>query len=214
MPSRPLELNATTLSHRKKRIKIEAGVSILSPGCFISSALNTQPPLGAEIMLTLEWILFSIMGLAGVLYALKSHDVKFTLTDHLWGFLQNRKALFFIGLAIVFLGFALAYVIREHHGFITLIGSWLMLAGSAPWFNKRIVRRFFDPAEWRVIRTTIYAGLLLTLLSTGFFYFPPLFSPGTFLMGIAITILAGRLWWNQDIEAQNRTMVFSKRDYS
>jgi len=33
-------------------------------------------------------------------------------------------------------------------------------------------------------------------------------------MGIAIIVLAGRLWWNQDLEAQHRTMVFSKRDYS
>ncbi|MFB3787798.1 MAG: hypothetical protein ACE15F_15675 [bacterium] len=165
-------------------------------------------------MLTLEGIIFSVIGLTGVVYALKSHEVNFTLTDHLGGVLQNRKVLFFIGLLIVFLGFGLAYAIREHHGFITLAGAWLMLTGSAPWFNKRIVRKFFDPAEWRVIRTTIYAGLLLTLLSTGFFFFPPMFSPGTFLMGIAITILAGRLWWNQDIEAQHRTMVFSKRDYS
>jgi len=65
-----------------------------------------------------------------------------------------------------------------------------------------------------VIRMTIYAGALVMLLSTGLFYLPPIFSPGTFLMGVAILLLSGRLWWYQDLEFQHQSMVFSKRDYS
>lgn len=165
-------------------------------------------------MQTMEWILFVLLGLTGVVYALRSYNMKFTLTDHLPGPLGNRKIVFLLGFAIVLLGFFLAYWIGIHHGFLSLLGGWLMLAGSAPWFNKRIVRKFFDPKEWRVIRTTLFAGIFLTLLSTGFFYLPPQFSPGAFLMGIAIVILSGRLWWNQDMEAHYRVMSHSKRDYS
>ncbi|MBN2326269.1 MAG: hypothetical protein JXR73_03875 [Candidatus Omnitrophica bacterium] len=165
-------------------------------------------------MQTSEWTLFVILGLAGVIYAVKSYNFKFTLTDHLPGPLSNRKIVFLIGFAVVLVGFALSYVMGGHHEFISIAGGWIMLAGSAPWFNKRIVRKFFDPKEWRVIRTTIYAGVILTVLSTGFLYFPPRFAPGTFLLGIAITILSGRLWWNQDLEAHYRVMSHSKRDYS
>jgi hypothetical protein len=161
-----------------------------------------------------EWILFTILGLVGVVYAVKSYDMKLNITKYLPGKLSNQKILFIIGFAIVMVGFALSYLIGSHHGFITLTGTWIMLLGSAPWFNRRVVRKSFDPGEWKVIRSTIYAGILLVLLSTGLFYFPPVFSPGTFLMGISIAILAGRLWWHHDLEAPNRTMVFSKRDYS
>ena len=165
-------------------------------------------------MQAVEWILYVLFGLSGVVYATKSYDFKFTITDYLPGPLGNRKILFLVGFAIVFAGFALSYLIGDHHGFISLAGGWIMLVGSAPWFNKRIVRKFFDPKEWKVIRTTIYAGVLLTVLSTGLFYFPAQFSPGAFLLGIALTILSGRLWWNQDLEAQYRVMSHSKRDYS
>ncbi len=165
-------------------------------------------------MQAVEWIFFVLVGMAGVVYALKSYDFKFTLTDYLPPPLDNRKILFLFGFTIVILSFALSYWIGDHHGWIGLAGSWLMLAGSSPWFNKRIVRKFFDPKEWRVIRTTIYSGVVLTILSTGFLFFPPRFSPGVFLMGIAITLLSGRLWWNQDMDAQYRVMSHSKRDYS
>lgn len=165
-------------------------------------------------MQTVEWLLYVLLGLAGVAYAVKSHDFKFTLTDHLPGPFSHRKVVFLIGFALVLAGFALAYPMGQHHGFISVTGGWLMLAGSAPWFNKRIARKFFDPKEWRVIRTTIYSGVLLVILSTGFFYLPPTFSPGAFLLGIAITLLSGRLWWNQDAEAHYRVLSHGKRDYS
>jgi hypothetical protein len=163
-------------------------------------------------MLTTETILFFLLGFIGIVYAFKSDQLRFSLTDHLPGPLANRKILFVLGFAIVVAGFASAYVIGSHHGFIALFGSWIMLVGSAPWFNKRCVRKFFDPAEWKVIRTTIYAGIVISLLSTGFFYLPPVFSPGPFLIGIAIIILSGRLWWKQDIEDQYRVMQHSKRN--
>lgn len=165
-------------------------------------------------MHTMEWILFLVLGLLGVVYAVKAHDIKFSLTNRLPAPFNNRKVLFSIGFAIVLIGFAVAYPLGVHHGFLSVAGGWIMLAGSAPWFNKRAARKFFDPKEWRVIRVTIYSGVALSLLSTGFFYFPPRFSPGAFLLGIAVALLGGRLWWNQDMEAHYRVLSHSKRDYS
>lgn len=169
---------------------------------------------GDNSMDIFEWILFTILGLLGVIYAIRSYDIKFNILNYLPGVLAKQKIVFIIGFSVVMLGFLTSYWIGDHHGFITLIGSWVMLLGSTPWFNRRVVRRSFDHGEWKVIRSTIYAGVLMTVLSTGLLFFPPIFSPGTFLMGISITILAGRLWWYQDLEAPYRTMVFSKRDYS
>ena len=151
-------------------------------------------------MTTAEWLLYTILGGLGVLYAVYSHQFKFCLADYLPEFLGKRKVLFIIGFAIVLAGLALERIIGAYHGIITLIGGWVMLLGAARWFNQRIVRTCFSPDELRIIRTTIHAGAALILFSTGFFYLPSTFSPATFLMGAAITVLAGRLWWNLDIE--------------
>ncbi|RJP26827.1 MAG: hypothetical protein C4527_14485 [Candidatus Omnitrophota bacterium] len=157
---------------------------------------------------------YTLIGLAGVVYAYHSHRVRFSLPDLLPGILGNRKIIFSIGLGVVLAGFVLDSFIGIHHQIITLAGGWFMLLGSAPWFNRRIVRRLFDPVEWRIIRITMYAGFGLTIVSSGWLWLPSHFSGGTFLIGIAHMVLAGRLWWNQDLSANNSHMVFSKRDYS
>ncbi len=161
-----------------------------------------------------ELILFTIIGAAGVVYAFNSHRFEFSLPDHLPGKLGKRKIIFVLGVFIILVGFVLDYVIGSLHQIITLAGGWFMLLGSAPWFNRRIVRRLFDPIEMRIIRITIHTGLLLAVMSTGFFWLPPHFSPGTFLIAIAHVILGGRLWWNMDVTNEESHMVFSKRDYS
>lgn len=165
-------------------------------------------------MLRIELICCTILGLAGIVYAYHSYHLKFAATDYLPERLRDRKVIFVAGFALVLLGFLTAYRIGEHHGFISLVGGWIMLLGSTPWFDKRICRKFFAPEELRVIRVTLFAGLLIAALSTGFLKFPPVFSPGAFLMGISLMLLAGRLWWNQDPSLQNQIMQQSKRNYS
>ncbi|MEW6238361.1 MAG: hypothetical protein AB1656_23495 [Candidatus Omnitrophota bacterium] len=147
------------------------------------------------------WLaIYTLIGIAAMIYAFYSDRVKFTLADHLPEVLANRKMLFTAGLAIVLIGFGAAYALGVHHALITLFGGWIMLLGSAPWFNQRIVRRLFAPPERRIIRTTIFTGFVIAVLSSGRFYFPPQCSPSAFLLGLAIMILAGRLWWNGDTE--------------
>ena len=165
-------------------------------------------------MQTMEFILFTLLGLAGIVYAYISHEFKYSVTDSLPEKLRETKVLFTIGLVTVLAGFVSAYMIGSHHGFITIAGGWIMLAGSTPWFNKRICRKFFAPEELKVIRITLFTGIILAVLSTGFVKFPPEFSPGTFLIGISLALLGGRLWWNQDPSLQNQIMQQSKRDYS
>jgi len=156
--------------------------------------------LGDYGMIWIWLAIYTLIGLTAAIYAFYSDRVKFTLADHLPGVLANRKMLFTIGLFIVLFSFAAAYLLGVHHALITLFGGWVMLLGSAPWFNQRIVRRTFAPPERRIIRTTIFAGLIIAVLSSGRFYFPPQSSPSAFLVGLAIMILAGRLWWNGDTE--------------
>ncbi len=165
-------------------------------------------------METLEFILFTLLGLCGVVYAYISHEFKSNITDGLPESFRESKVLFAIGFVVLLIGFGLSFVIGTHHGFITIIGGWIMLAGSAPWFNKRICRKFFAPEELKVIRITLLAGLLIAIFSTGMLMFPPIFSPGAFLMGVSLVLLSGRLWWNQDPSLQNQIMQHSKRDYS
>lgn len=159
-------------------------------------------------------VLYTLIGVSGFLYGLYSDRINFTMMEKLPGILSNRKVLFFGGLLVVLLGFGCAYAIGDHHAVITLIGGWIILLGSAPWFDRRIMRKSFAPPERRVIRNTMFAGLFITILSTGLLYFPPALSPGTFFIGLAITVLAGRLWWKQDVEFEYQHMVHSKRDYS
>lgn len=163
----------------------------------------------------LELTVYGLLGLAGVAYALNSHNIKFTLTDHMPGVLNERKTLFAFGFLLILLGLALAFLIGIRHNILTLIGAWLMLLGSAPWFNRRIVRKSFDRDEMKVIRVTILTGLAIVLLSLVSFFLPSyFFSPGTFFMGLAIVVLAGRLWWNMDPALADHVMVQSKRNYS
>lgn len=165
-------------------------------------------------MQTAEWIVFTVLGLGGIVYAYNSYLIKFTATDYLPQGLRDRKIVFMAGLAAVLAGFASSYFIGIHHGFISVAGGWIMLLGSTPWFDRRIVRKFFSPEEMRVIRLTMFTGFLIALFSTGYLMFPPMFSPGTFLMGISLLLLAGRLWWNQDPTLQHQIMQQSKRNYS
>ncbi len=165
-------------------------------------------------MLIAEQILYLLIGFAGIIFAYYSHRIHFSLPDRLPSKIGKRKIIFTIGFGIILLGFVSDYVIGAHHQAITLLGGWLMLLGSTPWFNRRIVRRLFDPVEMRIIRITLFTSLFLVILSTGLFFLPPHFSAGTLLIGIANMILAGRLWWNQDVTGDTGHMVFSKRDYS
>src|SRR5690606_20293765 len=100
-----------------------------------------------------------------------------------------RKIIFTIGLAIVILGLLCAPFLGIHHNIITILGCWMMLLGSAPWFNRRIVRKHFHPDERRVIRTTLLAGLFIALIGIISiilsFFMPAYTSLGTFFMGIA-----------------------------
>ncbi|MBI1390215.1 MAG: hypothetical protein GC154_17380 [bacterium] len=155
-----------------------------------------------------------VIGLAGVVYALNSERFRFNILDVLPGPLGERKVVFLLGIIIILAGFGAAWVIGAWHGLIGVAGGWIVLLGSVEWFNLRIMRKLFAPVEHKVIRTTMFAGLFVALLSTGFFYFPPMFSPGGFLAGVSIVILAGRLWWNEDLSAQYNVMRHSKRDYS
>lgn len=164
-------------------------------------------------METAEFILFTVLGLAGVVYAYISHEFNSSPTDSLPPALRENKVLFSIGFVLVLMGYGAAFVVGPHHGFITIVGGWIMLIGSTPWFNKRICRKFFAPEELKVIRITLFAGLLITFFSTGVLYVPPMFSPGTFLMGVSLVLLSGRLWWNQDPSLQNQIMQQSKRNY-
>lgn len=168
---------------------------------------------GAFCMETAEFVLFTLLGLAGVVYAYISHEFKSSVTDSLPETLRESKVLFAIGFALILAGYASAYAIGPRHGYVTIIGGWIMLVGSAPWFNKRICRKFFAPEELKVIRVTLFSGLIIVIFSTGALYVPPMFSPGTFLMGVSLALLSGRLWWNQDPSLQNQIMQQSKRNY-
>lgn len=165
-------------------------------------------------MSIIEWIFYTLIGLFGIGFAVRFEGIAFSLSDYLPGKLGERKTAFFVGFAILLVGFAAAFFLGNHHGLISLLGGWLMLLGGAPWFRERALRKLFDPVEMRVIRATLLFGLVISLLSTGWLYFPPCFSPGTLLMGISVMIPPLRLWWNQDLSRMNRTMIFSKRDYS
>ncbi len=154
-----------------------------------------------------------VIGLIAVAYAFHSDRIRYNILDHLPGPLGERKVVFAIGFAIVLAGFGLAYAAAPFHEFACLIGGWLMLLGSAEWFNLRIVRKLFAPVETKVIRITMFSGIILAILSTGWLLFPPAFSPGGFLMGVSVTIMAGRLWWNEDLGYLTHTAKHSKRDY-
>ncbi|MDP8243142.1 MAG: hypothetical protein P9L94_03605 [Candidatus Hinthialibacter antarcticus] len=155
----------------------------------------------------------TVIGLIAVIYAFNSERFRFNILNHLPGPLGERKVVFIIGFAIMLLSFGLAYIIGPLHGLVGVLGGWLMLLGSVEWFNLRIVRKLFAPVENKVIRITMFSGAIITILSTGFLFFPPAFSPGGFLMGVSVTILAGRLWWNEDLGYLSHTAKQSKRDY-
>jgi len=166
----------------------------------------------------IELIVYGLIGLAALGYAINSNNIKFCRAEHLPEPFNKRKVIFLIGFVIVIVGFLSAYLIGVHHNIITLIGGWFMLLGSTRWFQRRDVRIFFVRDEWRVIRQTIFAGLIIMVLSigvsTGFFVIQSHLSIGTFFVGLAIAYLGGRLWWNQDEAATHQVMVQSKRDYS
>lgn len=159
-------------------------------------------------------IVLVILGLAAVVFAFNSDRFRFNILNHMPGPLKERKVMFVIGLAIILGGFVASYWIGPFHGFIGVFGGWLMLLGSAEWFNLRVVRKLFAPVEHKVIRITLYTGLFIAILSTGLLSFPPMFSPGVFLLGLSLMIMGGRLWWNEDIGYEHHTMKHSKRDYS
>ncbi len=166
----------------------------------------------------IELVVYGLIGLAALGYAINSNNIKFCLTEHLPDPFSKRKVVFLIGFAIVIVGLLSAYLIGVHHNVITLIGGWFMLLGSTRWYQRRAVRVFFVRDEWRVIRQTIFSGLIIMLLSigvsTGFFLLQPHLSVGTFFVGFAVAFLGGRLWWNQDEAVTQQVMVQSKRDYS
>lgn len=155
----------------------------------------------------------TVIGLVAVIYAFNSERFRFNILNHLPGLLGERKVVFIIGFAIVLVSFGLAYVIAPFHELIGVAGGWLMLLGSVEWFNLRIVRKLFAPVETKVIRITMFSGVIIACLSTGMLFFPPAFSPGGFLMGVSVAILAGRLWWNEDLGYLSHTAKHSKRDY-
>jgi hypothetical protein len=166
-------------------------------------------------MMFLVWsVLYGIIGLAGVVYALNSHRVHFVLADHLPKPFDNRKVVFLAGMALALLGLGSSFLIGIHHNLITLPALWIVLLGSTPWFNKRAVRKFFSPEEMSIIRRTMLAGFIMVVLSTLLVFLSPGFSSGTFFMGLSVLTLAGRLWWNMDLAFESHVMVQSKRDYS
>lgn len=159
-------------------------------------------------------IIISLIGFAGLVFAFIYEHCNITFLQKLPSPLQNRRNVFFGGLLLIFLSFVLAYWIAPYHGILGAFGGWVMLLGSAEWFNLRIERKLFAAVELKIIRNTMLIGVAIALLSTGLFYFPAHFSPGTFLLGIAIMTMPGRLWWKEDLNYEAMTMKHSKRDYS
>lgn len=147
----------------------------------------------------MEWIepmVYIVLGIVGIFYAYGSYRWNFNPLKAFPGALRERKLAFGAGFLVMMAGFALSWVIGRHHELISLFGAWGMLLGASYWFNQRRFRREFAEKEWKIIRITLTSGVLVSLLSTGLFYYPKMFSPGTFLIGIALLFLSGRLWWN------------------
>jgi hypothetical protein len=146
-------------------------------------------------METLERLFFVLIGLGGILYAFLFYRFNFNPLVLFPGPLRERKLAFSAGFLVMLIGFVLSWFIGRHHEVISLFGAWGMLLGSSYWFHQRYLRQAFAPSEWKIIRITLFSGIVVTLLSTGFFFLPKFFSPGLFLMGIAIMYIPGRLWW-------------------
>lgn len=155
-----------------------------------------------------------VLGLPGLIYAFLFERVRMNILESLPTPFNNRRVVFALGLVVVLVSYGLAFLIGVFHGFIALLGGWIMLLSSAPWFTLRIERKLFASVEMKVIRQTMIIGILIIL--AGFLLIPLRgeFSPGGLMAGLAIALLAGRLWWREDLTYETMTMSHSKRDYS
>jgi hypothetical protein len=146
-------------------------------------------------MKALLWALDIILGIGSIIYAWISYRFSFNPLHAFPGPLQDRKLAFSAGAIVVLIGFILSWWIGRYHEIISLFGAWGMLLGASYWFNLRYFRKEMAPGEWRIIRITLIAGLIVALLSTGWFYLPAKPAPGTLLVGIALLLLSLRMWW-------------------
>lgn len=143
----------------------------------------------------MESFISAILGLGGIFYAYQCPRLPVNPLDYFPGRLKERKLAFAVGLVIVITGFAASWFIGKHAELISLTGTWVMLLGSSYWFHQRTLRRVFAPSEWKIIRITLFSGLIICLFSTGIPGIPARLFPGTVFMGIALILLSGRLWW-------------------
>lgn len=158
--------------------------------------------------------ILTLFGLGGLLYAFLFERVSFNLLNSLPSPINQRKAVFLGGAMLILLSFALSYWIAPYHGFIGAVGGWIMLLGSSQWFTLRIERKVFATVEIRIIRKTMFTGLVIAVLSSGFLMFPNRLSLATLFLGFALMSMAGRLWWKEDSNYDTMVMSHSKRDYS
>ncbi|MDX9755349.1 MAG: hypothetical protein RBU29_15390 [bacterium] len=153
-------------------------------------------------MISLELLMYTLLGLGGVIYALQAYRLQGNPLRCFPGPLRERKLAFAAGFLVMLIGFGLSWRFDQHFELISLFGAWGMLLGGAQWFNQRHLRRAFAPSEWKIIRITLFSGLLVMALSTGLFYFPRAFAPGTMLIGLALILVPGRLWWRSSPDVQ------------
>ena len=150
----------------------------------------------------MESFIYAILGLGGIFYAYQCYHWPVNPLDYFPGRLKERKLAFAAGFAIVICGFIASWFIGKHSQLISLTGTWFMLLGSSFWFHQRCLRRAFAPSEWKIIRITLFSGFGISVFSTGIFWLPCKLSLGTVFMGIALMLLAGRLWWLSDPNRQ------------